>query len=435
MIQKFKNFVHLLQSLIANIQYGFPSKKLKIIGVTGTDGKTTTVSMIYHILKANDYKVAMISTLFAEYEGIRIDTGEHVTTPEPWDLPSILSKLHKMGAEYVVLESTSSGLDQNRLYGIEYIYSVITNIGYDHLDYHKTWENYANAKFKIAAKTLKTGKVFFNLDHFSADWLKSRSSKLNNVDWFSTKELSNTKSSTNGIEFEYNSINFSIPIIGEHNFQNAIGAIKLTHQILNLELISKALQSFKTPKGRMEIIQSTPFSVIIDFAHTPSSLENALMSVQKIKPNNDSRIICVFGCAGDRDRKRREMGEVSTRLADITILTLEDPRFEKVKEINNEIIQHALQNNPTIINRFENHDEFESFNFENLTATPKDLFTFDYDNMLNREDAIKFALKIARDNDIVFITGKGHEQSLAIGNPPVENPFSEHDLVNKLLNK
>jgi UDP-N-acetylmuramoyl-L-alanyl-D-glutamate--2,6-diaminopimelate ligase len=433
--QKLKNLFHLIQSLIANIRYGFPARRLKIIGVTGTDGKTTTVSMIYHILKENGFKVAMISTLFAEYEGTTIDTGEHVTTPEPWDLPRILGKLHQSGAEYIVLESTSSGLDQNRLFGINYIHSIITNIGEDHLDYHKTWENYAKAKYKIVRKTKKSGYCFFNFDHESNDWLKTQSSTNRNIKWFSTKELKNIHSTNKGIGFDYNNTKFELPIIGEHNFQNSIGAIKLTNELIPIEKISSSLRTFKTPTGRMELIQSNPFTVIIDFAHTPSSLENALLSLEKIRPNEDSRIITVFSCAGDRDPKRREMGRISGGIADITIATLEDPRNENVENINSDIINYASEVGVTVYKRFKSHEQYLTESNESIQIPDRSIVSFDYTDIQNRIDAIEYAFTIAKENDIVFITGKGHEASLGIGNPVIEYPYSEHKTVDKLLNR
>src|SRR6185369_9500808 len=146
-IQKIANIYHMFQSIKANYKYGFPFKELKIIGITGTDGKTTTTSMIYHIFKQNKLKAAYISTIKGEIGSEKIDTGLHVTTPEPWDVPKYLRMMVNKGIKYAILESTSQGLQQNRLWGIKFDAATITNIKSDHLDYHKTWENYARAKF------------------------------------------------------------------------------------------------------------------------------------------------------------------------------------------------------------------------------------------------------------------------------------------------
>ncbi|MBD3362598.1 UDP-N-acetylmuramyl-tripeptide synthetase [Candidatus Dojkabacteria bacterium] len=438
MFQKIKNFYHLIQSLLVNLYYGFPARKMTIIGVTGTDGKTTTTSMIYQILSQNGFNSAMISTILAKTKKEVFDTGLHITTPEPWDLPRILSKFEKSGVTHVVIESTSSGLDQNRLFGISYDSVIITNIGSDHLDYHKTWKNYAKAKFKIVKKTQTEGLVVLNKDHKSKRWLNNQISKIKQnikIKWFSINELEDITHSIEGIKFRYQATDFKIPIIGEYNFSNALGVIKLAERYLELDQIANSLQKFKTPLGRMQIMQKEPVRVIIDFAHTPSSLEEALSSVQDIKTSKDTRIICVFGCAGERDPERRKMGAVSTRMADITVVTLEDPRTEVLRDINNEIIEHGKKEGGKLRKRFSSHQQFSHYINNKMHVRKGDIFSFDYENIQNRKDAIDFALKIALKNDIVFITGKGHEQSLAIGSPIIEYEYNDQDTVKELLKK
>ncbi|MBW7953676.1 UDP-N-acetylmuramyl peptide synthase, partial [Candidatus Dojkabacteria bacterium] len=174
-IQKLKNRYHLLQSLIANLKHGFPARELKVIAVTGTDGKTTTTSMIYHVLKEAGLKVGYISTIEAKIADETLDTGLHVTTPDPWDVPYYLDKMRRKGITHVVLESTSSGLQQNRLFGIKFDAATITNIKTDHLDYHGTWENYAAAKYLVAKKLKEKGLLVLNGDDKkSAEWLKEK---------------------------------------------------------------------------------------------------------------------------------------------------------------------------------------------------------------------------------------------------------------------
>ncbi len=446
-VQKLKNLFHLFQSLFANFKYHFPAKELIIIGVTGTDGKTTTTSMIYHILRQNGLKVGMISTIFAKIGNEEIDTGMHVTTPEPWDLPKILRQMIEKEIQYVVIESTSSGLDQNRLFGIRFDASLITNIGHDHIDYHKTWENYANAKFKIIEKTKPNGLVVLNQNHESYKWLKTKyenrenkqrlNSKTNRID-FNTDVLKDTQYSIDGIQFSFKDVKFKVPIIGEYNFQNVLGAINICNKYLNLEEISNSIKTFKSPKGRMEVIQTKPFTIIIDFAHTPSALEKALESINKIRPNNTSKIITVFGCAGQRDPERRKMGYISLKYSDITILTIEDSRTEKLFDINSEIISHADNSgNLNQIIRFQNHKQFIEYKtaLQQSKLSKGYLLSFDYEEVQNRIDAIELAMNIAKDNDIVFVTGKGHEESLAIGTPIVEYPYTDHETIKNLQNK
>lgn len=441
--QIIKNYYHLFQSLIANIRYGFPARNMKIIGVTGTDGKTTCASMIYHILKTNGFKVAMITTIYAKAGDEVINTGLHVTTPEPWQLPMFIAKFKAKGYDYLVLESTSQGLDQHRLFGITYDTSLITNIGQDHLDYHKTWENYANAKFKIIRKTAKHGQALINRDHESFDWLykkiKPIRRSLCSIEAFSKSDVTKLEKTINGMQFEYRDQIFRTTLIGDYNLENCMGVIRLCERYLDLDKIAMALKSFEPPIGRMQVIQSSPFTIIVDFAHTPSSLDNALKAVINSKAEK-SKIICVFGCAGERDKNRRKMGEVSTSLADVTLVTLEDPRSEKVKKINDDILAYAKKNNPKLVKRYTSHDEYAAnagqIN-DKLTTHGKEkmLFTFDYDDVQNRIDAIEFGIKLCGKGDILFITGKGHEQSLAIGNPAIEHEYTDQAIVGSLIRK
>ncbi|MBN1332000.1 UDP-N-acetylmuramyl-tripeptide synthetase [Candidatus Dojkabacteria bacterium] len=446
MIRLIKNRIHKFQAYIANIRYGFPAKNLKIIGVTGTDGKTTTVSMIYHILKASGMKVGMISTIEVLVGDKSLDSGLHVTTPDPWVVPKYLKMMKKAGMEYVVLESTSNGLDQNRLSYIEFDAAIITNIREDHLDYHKTWENYARAKFKLIEGLRHEGLAVLNQDdEKSAKWLTQRSDDLKQlvyVKWVSKRNLKNKSMSIKGLEFDLDDIHFRIPILGEHNFENALQAIRVMQRYLPLEKIKDALTSFKTPEGRMQIMQSKPFGVIVDFAHTPGALQRALESVVSIKHKN-SRIIAVFGCAGKRDKGRRRMGAVSAKMADITILTSEDPRDELLEEVNDEIILHGVKEGAALIKRFANRKLYQSADLQELQSKVREafeskhkpFFAFDENSPRSREDAIDLALKLAEKNDIVFITGKGHEKSLAFGAEEREYPWSDQEAVKKKLMK
>ncbi|MBP9759122.1 UDP-N-acetylmuramyl-tripeptide synthetase [Candidatus Dojkabacteria bacterium] len=441
-LQRLKNYYHLLQSLIANIRYGFPARNFKIIGVTGTDGKTTCTSMIYHILKENGFKVAMISTLHAKAGEKIVDTGLHVTSPEPWELPKILCEFKKEGIGYLILESTSQGLVQNRLFGVKFDSCLITNIGRDHLDYHKTWENYANAKFKLIEKTIKSGLVVVNKDHESYKWIFVKHTKyqkyLPELTTFSKSEAKELSKSVTGMSFVFQDQKFKIPLIGEYNLENSLGVIKICEKYIEHESIASAISSFQAPKGRMQIMKSEPYTVIVDFAHTPSSLENALKAVNEIKLEG-CKFVCVFGCAGERDKTRRKMGAVSAQQAEITLVTLEDPRTEKIKEINDEIIEYAKEQGAEIITRIASHEGYKNekndlINKLKSKRLEKSLFVvFDYDEVQNRIDAIELGLAILNDNDILFVTGKGHEESLAIGNPIVEYPYTDQETISSHL--
>ncbi len=445
MIRNLKNLYHKTQFSISNFLHRYPANKLILIGVTGTDGKTTTVSLIYHILKFSGIKAGMMSTVEIRYNDKSIDSGLHVTTPDAFLIPKYLKQMRKDRVTHVVIEATSNGLDQNRLGNLKFDSIAITNIKEDHLDYHKTWENYAKAKFKLIQKVKNNGFACLNeFDLKGADWLKNQSKKVKQtvyVKWINKENVTNRKMSIDGIEFDFDEVHYKIPILGEHNFQNVAQAISVCSNYVKKDTIRQALLNFKAPKGRMQIMQSRPFTVIIDFAHTPHALRSALESLQKIKPNKNSRIITVFGCAGKRDKSRRKMGKISAMLADITILTAEDPRDEELGIINNEILKYTEKAKGVLIDRFANRKIYSQIDLRRikeqidiiLNNYEKPVFAFDENSIRSREDAIDFAFKIAKPGDIIFITGKGHEKSLAFGNPVQEFEWSDQITVNEKL--
>jgi UDP-N-acetylmuramoyl-L-alanyl-D-glutamate--2,6-diaminopimelate ligase len=334
------------------------------------------------------------------------------------------------------------GLVQNRLWGLEFEASTITNIQYDHLDYHETWENYARAKFLLVRKTKRDGLVVLNRDdEKSASWLEgqlNRSSKKPNIVWTSKSELDNLERSFTGVKFELDGVSFDLPMLGDFNIENALEAIRICQKYLSLEQISKALEKFPVPVGRMEVLQQEPFVVIIDFAHTPDALHASLRTLNALK-QPDSRIISVFGCAGQRDVARRQMGAVAAELGDITILTAEDPRDEKLVNVNLEIFDHAFKKGGERISFFSDHKAWQAASPEALReaadrefkAGKKPFLLFDEDSVQSRTDAIDCALKLARPGDIVYITGKAHEASLCFGD--TEYPWSDHKAVEGFL--
>lgn len=446
MIRKLKNIWHGAQALWANMVYGFPAKSMVVIGVTGTDGKTTTVTMIYHLLKSSGVKTGLISTLGVVMGDELIDSGFHVTTPDPWQVPKYLRKMRKRGITHVIIEATSNGLDQNRLAYIRFDSAVITNIREDHLDYHGSWQNYAEAKFKLVEKVKEKGLVVLNQDdEKSASWIEDRAESLKQevfARWISKGQIKNPKMSILGIEFNYRGNHYRIPILGDHNYENTLQAICIAEKYISIQKIQDVFLSFSPPSGRMEIITSKPFGVIVDFAHTPGALERALESLNAIKQNGQ-RIISVFGCAGKRDKGRRKMGEVSARLADISILTAEDPRNEALEDINDDILRYAQKHPAVLIRRFPNRKLYSSARVDDLRlrvddslkSGEKPFFAFDENSPRSREDAIDFALALARPGDIVFITGKGHEKSLAFGVEEREYPWSDQEVVKEKLLK
>lgn len=389
--QSLKNkFWHYPKALVANLKYGFPSKGMRFIGVTGTNGKTTTVNMIYEILKASGKKVSMISTINAIIAGKKYDTGFHVTSPNPFDLQRFISMAKKYKDEYLVLEVTSHALDQFRVLGIKFEVGVITNITHEHLDYHKNFDNYLKAK----AKLIKNAKVaILNKD----DENFSKLSKMTKGKIFSFGMHKTA---------DFNPLKFPLKLrlAGGHNLMNALVATAATHSLgVSTKVIRQALESFKGLEGRFEEIESNlGFKIIIDFAHTPNALKEALIT---LKGQSKGKIIAVFGAAGDRDvSKRPLMGEVASKYADKIILTAEDPRYEDINEIIDEI-----------------------------AAGIKDTKNEKLFKIPDRKEAIKFALSVAEKGDIVSIFGKGHEQSMNYKGK--ELPWSDKKAVLEILNE
>lgn len=363
---------HLPEAILANFKYGFPSKELRVIGVTGTDGKTTVVNMVYKILKDAGYKVSMISTINAVIAGKSYDTGFHVTSPEADEVQKYLKLSADADDEFFVLEVTSHALSQFRVWGINFEVGIITNITHEHLDYHKTFENYLKTKSKLI-KNVKW--AILGRDDTNFDRLKKMTSG---------KVISFGLS----VNAEYNPKSFplNLEIPGEFNLLNAQSAAAVGRIFKTRELdIRKSLESFTGLSGRMEEVENNKgIKVIIDFAHTPNALENVLKTLRR---QTKGKLISVFGAASERDiQKRPLMGEISAKLADITILTDEDPRFESSDKIINEIAEGAFK-----IGAEDN---------VNLFKIP------------DRAKAIKQAINLAKKGDIVGIFGKGHEKSM-----------------------
>lgn len=389
MVQKLKNIYHLLVVFAANIYYGFPSRKLKVIGITGTDGKTTTTSLVYHILKTSGRKVSMISTVYAKIGDKEYDTGLHTTTPRHFAIPDYLSRSAAAGDEYFVLETTSHALDQNSLYGVDFFCGLVTNITHEHLDYHKTYENYVAAKAKML---LQSKHILINHDDGSYSSLSSIL-KRNNKTY---KTFGYQKKSDYSVEIERR-LGKKLTEFNRYNYLAAY-AVCITLGLSDEDILN-ALLSYTLPKGRLDIVYDNSFRVVVDFAHTPNSLEKLLQSMRK--EAGKGRIIHVFGAAGLRDHaKRPMMGKISANYADSIILTEEDYRTEDPAEIIAEIQKGMGKSaNPLVI--------------------------------LDRGKAIRAAIEMAKAGDMVIITGKGHEQSLCRGRQ--EYPWDDKKAVMKAI--
>lgn len=394
MWQNTKNVYHLFVAILANILYRFPSKKLKIIGVTGTDGKTTTSSLIYQVLNSSGFNVSMVTSVGAIINNKEYPLGFHVTTPSPFKLQNFIRRsISGKDPQYLVLEVTSHAIDQHRIWGIPFEVGVLTNVSNEHLDYHKTYENYLYTKSRL----LKSAKIaIVNRDDKSYPLLEPVKNSKTKNGWITYGMSKN--SDVNPANFPFKSKIGGL--FNEYNILASIAACKAVG--VDDREIRKAVEKFELPLARMDMVYDNSFSVMIDFAHTPNALEQILSS---IKPKVKGRLIHVFGSAGERDRsKRPEMGRISAKYADIIILTSEDPRSENTEDIMDRIQGGIGPNKKNEVVR-----------------------------IADRQEAIGKAVDMAKKGDFVLITGKGHEKSMNKGHG--EEPWSEYEAVNKALEK
>ncbi len=381
--------------------YGHPERKLKIIGITGTNGKTTTTYLVRQILMLKGLRCDLIGTN-------QIIIGDEVTessrtTPESLDLFEIFSKMEQSGGEYVVMEVSSHSLELDRVYGVDFETAVITNITQDHLDFHKTMDNYALAKAKLF-KMSKSAAI--NADDEYADvMLKNAGGSVLTYSYEKTSDVKaqNLKMSERGVIFDMcdkegvHEMRLGIP--GKFSVYNALAAICVCKNIgISDTDIEKGLVLAKPVKGRIEVLHTnTPYTVIIDYAHTPDGLVNIISAVRAFA---QKRVITVFGCGGNRDAsKRPKMGEIAENLSDIAIVTSDNPRCEVPMDIINDILKGMKKDNHIVIE--------------------------------NRKEAIKKAMEIAEENDIIILAGKGHETYQEIEH--IKHDFDERVVVKGIL--
>ncbi|EGT3615669.1 UDP-N-acetylmuramoyl-L-alanyl-D-glutamate--2,6-diaminopimelate ligase [Clostridium perfringens] len=393
-------------AVMSSNYFGNPKDKLKIIGITGTNGKTTSAFIIKSILEKAGFKTGLIGTIANYIGNKKIDAVR--TTPESYELHELFKDMVEAGAEYCVMEVSSHSLELDRVYGVQFIEGIFTNLTRDHLDFHKTFENYYNAKFKLFERS---NHSIINLDDpygtNIVEDIEKRGVKTK-VSTFSVEKDSDfkafeIKSHSNGSEFKVNLDKieeFSINIPGEYNIYNSLGCIICAYNLnIPVEKIKEGLSDVVIP-GRCELVakeKNLPYSIIIDYAHTPDGLENILSTVKAFTKN---RMISVFGCGGDRDKvKRPQMGEIGCKLSDVVIITSDNPRSEEPMDIINDIVKPL---------------KYDNFEIE-----------------VNRKEAIRKAMNMALEGDVIVIAGKGHETYQILKDETIH--FDEREVVYDIL--
>ncbi|GAB4232547.1 MAG: UDP-N-acetylmuramoyl-L-alanyl-D-glutamate--2,6-diaminopimelate ligase [Stanieria sp.] len=395
---------------IAAAFYEYPAKKLKLIGVTGTNGKTTTTHLIEYFLSQSQLPTALFGTLYTRWLGYQ-QTALH-TTPFAVELQSQLAEAVEAGNKYAVMEVSSHALAQGRVKNCAFEVAVFTNLTQDHLDYHRDMEDYFRCKALLFSPEYLPGKAIINLDDPYGERLIKKLDR--NRVWSYSVSDSSADLCTSNLNYQPNGVSgilhtpvgeipFSSPLVGQFNLSNLLAAVGAALNVgVDLATIAKHLPQFNGVPGRMERVQISArqdLNVIVDYAHTPDSLENLLTAA---RPFIKGRMICVFGCGGDRDRTKRPlMGKIAANLADVVIVTSDNPRTEDPQRILADILAGIPESANSIV-------------------------------VSDRASAIYLAISDAQPGDGVLIAGKGHEDYQILGTEKIH--FDDREQAREALN-
>lgn len=398
-------------AILASAYYGDPSKKLKVVGVTGTKGKTTTTYLIRAILEKAGQKAGLIGTIAYQVGSKTYEANN--TTPSSLTIVKLLDEMNKQNCKWAVMEVSSHSLEMKRVLGVDFQGAVFTNLGRDHLDFHKNFTSYFNAKRRLFTgfKNLKTRVVNAD-DVYGQKLLKELKSKA--VGYGLKADCAyravNVQHQPGQLKFEVQGNAFEAPLTGLFNVYNCLAAIAVLKELgLSWSELQKGLKNAPAVPGRFEEVKAgQDFTVLVDYAHTSDALKQALMACREIiGKKTNFRVISLFGCGGDRDRTKRPlMGKVSSQLADLTIVTSDNPRTEDPKMILEDI----------------------------LRGIPRPLLQGDHKRVWVEEDrakAIRLALANAQKGDLVLIAGKGHETYQIIGE--TKHHFDDREVAKKVL--
>jgi len=379
------------QGVWAQLKYRFPAKKIKVIAITGTDGKTTSSTLIYHILNQANIKTGLISTVAAKIADKTLETGLHVTAPSPFETHQFLKQMVDEKCQFAVLEMTSHGAYQFRDWGIKPLYAGLTNITHEHLDYHPDYNHYIDAKCLLLKKA---SQVYLNKDDQSFYRVRQRLNlKTQEVESYSLEDALPAEIEK-AIKKRFKE---------EYNHSNSRLAVAIAQQIgVDNKIIAKAITTFPGVEGRQEEIKlGQKFRVIVDFAHTPNAIDSVLLALKKHQKKGN--LIALFGSAGKRDiSKRPIMGKMAAKNADLVIITADDPRTEDIWSIIHQIKSEIKTEHSKII------------------------------SITDRFQAIEFALTVlAKPGDTVALLGKGAEKSLAIGKKEI--PWSDRLVAEQII--
>jgi UDP-N-acetylmuramoyl-L-alanyl-D-glutamate--2,6-diaminopimelate ligase len=385
--------------------FDHPSEKLKLIGVTGTNGKTTSVTLLYDLFRLFGYKVGLLSTVVNKIHNEAVDATH--TTPNALELNALLHRMVQKGCSYCFMEVSSHAVHQNRIYGVKFAGAVFTNITHDHLDYHKTFDNYIAAKKGFFDQLSDDAFALTNADQTHGNTMvqntkaKVYSYGIKSMADFKTKIIENR---FDGLHLEVDKKDIFLKLIGDFNAYNATVAYAVAVLLGKDKLeVLAALSNLSAPNGRFQqLVSDTGIIAIVDYAHTPDALENVLDTIKSFRTGNEM-VITIVGCGGNRDKEKRpKMAEIATRFSDKVILTSDNPRNEEPEVI----IEEMRKGVPP--------QDFK----KTLSIT-------------NRKEAIMTACSLAHKGDILLIAGKGHETYQEIKGEIF--PFDDYKIVSETL--
>lgn len=417
---------------------------LKIIGVTGTSGKTSVLDIVRHNLSEQEIKTGAISSLGYSFDGKSYNDEIDLLNMKASELNDLLSQMKQKGITHVVLEMHPENIEAGKFKNLNLDSGVITNTFEDPDSKINNWDTYVQNKLKFIKMLSNNALLVLNSDdqRFLA-WLNLYNNEIKNhiYTFMSSRALAqNANHFLDGVIFNLGNDTVRVKSPGPFTISNTVQGFKLSERYMPGSQVSKHISSYSVPTGRMEVLQVDPFVIIVDYAYTPENVEASLAHISSIKPLQ-SNIITVLGSVGEMYKSRRRMGEVACKYSSMLVLGAQDPGFENVSDINTEIAKYAESKNGMIVERLESHEEYEMIDKERLgkrIQRAKDykdipIMCFDANNYTSRFDAIDFAIKNAKPKDIVYITGKGHETSLYFGSAEYE--WSDSEAVKVILKK
>ena len=392
--------------IISSNYFSSPSSKLKLIGITGTNGKTTIATLLYSLYKTAGLKVGLISTVINYVDGKEIDSTQ--TTPDSLTINKLLYQMVEEGIQYCFMEVSSHGIEQRRISGLKFAGGIFSNLTHDHLDYHNSFEDYRDVKKDFFDNLPNTAFSLVNKDDKNGKYMaQNTKSKIftYGLKTYADYKIKILESSLEGMLLKINESEFWSNLSGKFNAYNLL-AVFSTASILGMPF-SETLQlmsMLKNVKGRFEYLKLNNITAIVDYAHTPDALKNIINSINEIKTNKES-LITIIGCGGNRDKSKRPvMGDIASSLSSKVIFTSDNPRNESPEKI-----------------------------IQDMVSGVKPLNSVKTISIANRKEAIKTACQLAKSNDIILIAGKGHEKFQEINNK--KHLFDDYKVVKECLTK